>query len=152
MRIAVMGSGGFGGHFGALLARGGADVNFIARGAHLEAMQQEGLRVEGGPEPFHLGQVRATDDPREIGPVDLVMLCVKLWDTEAALGEIRPLVGPETMLVSFQNGVLKDSYLRSAYDEPHVIGGVGYVATTISRPGVIARTGPLERLIFGEFD
>jgi 2-dehydropantoate 2-reductase len=76
MRIAVMGSGGFGGYFGALLARGGADVEFIARGAHLETMQREGLRVEGGPEPFHLEQIRATDDPREIGPVDLVMLCV----------------------------------------------------------------------------
>jgi 2-dehydropantoate 2-reductase len=152
MRIAVMGSGGFGGYFGPLLARGGADVRFIARGAHLEAMQQEGLRVEGGPGPFHLEHVRATDDPREIGPLDPVMLCVKLWDTEVALGGIRPVVGPDTMLVSFQNGVLKDSYLRSAYDEAHVIGGVGYVATTISRSGVIIRTGPLERLIVGEFD
>jgi 2-dehydropantoate 2-reductase len=152
MRIAVMGSGGFGGYFGALLARGGADVTFIARGAHLEAMQREGLGVEGGPAPFHLEQVQATGDPQEIGPVDLVMMCVKLWDTDAALSQIRPLVGLETALVSFQNGVLKDSYLRAAYDEAHVIGGVGYVATTISRPGVIARTGPLERLIVGEFD
>jgi 2-dehydropantoate 2-reductase len=152
MRIAVMGSGGFGGYFGALLARGGADVTFIARGAHLEAMHREGLGVEGGPAPFHLEQVQATGDPQEIGPVDLVMICVKLWDTEAALSQIRPLVGLETALVSFQNGVLKDSYLRAAYDEAHVIGGVGYVATTISRPGVIARTGPLERLIVGEFD
>lgn len=152
MRIAVMGSGGFGGYFGALLARGGADVTFIARGAHLEAMQRDGLGVEGGPAPFHLEQVQATGDPQEIGPVDLVMMCVKLWDTEAALSQIRPLVGLETALVSFQNGVLKDSYLRAAYDEAQVIGGVGYVATTISRPGVIARTGPLERLIVGEFD
>lgn len=152
MRIAVMGSGGFGGYFGALLARGGADVTFIARGAHLEAMQREGLGVEGGPAPFHLEQVQATGDPQEIEPVDVVMICVKLWDTEAALSQIRPLVGLETALVSFQNGVLKDSYLRAAYDEAHVIGGVGYVATTISRPGVIARTGPLERLIVGEFD
>lgn len=135
MRIAVMGSGGFGGYFGALLARGGADVTFIARGAHLEAMQREGLGVEGGPAPFHLQQVQATGDPQEVGQVDLVMMCVKLWDTEAALTLIRPLVGPETALVSFQNGVLKDSYLRAEYDEAHVIGGVGYVATTISRPG-----------------
>ena len=152
MRIAVMGSGGFGGYFGALLARGGADVTFMARGAHLEAMQRDGLGVEGGPAPFHLERVQATGDPQEIGPVDLVMICVKLWDTEAALSQIRPLVGLETALVSFQNGVLKDSYLRAAYDEAHVIGGVGYVATMISRPGVIARTGPLERLIVGEFD
>ena len=107
MRVAVMGSGGLGGYFGALLARGGTDVSFIARGAHLEAMRAEGLRIEGGPDPFLLEDVRVTDDPGELGPVDLVMVCVKLWDTEAALKQLRPLVGPETTLVSFQNGVLE---------------------------------------------
>jgi 2-dehydropantoate 2-reductase len=152
MRLAVMGSGGLGGYFGALLAKGGTDVSFIARGAHLEAMQRDGLRIEGGPEPFHLENVRATDDAGEIGPVDLVMVCVKLWDTEAALQQLRPLVGPDTALVSFQNGVLKDSFLRAAYDERQLIGGVAYVATTVSEPGVIRRTGPLQRLIVGEFD
>jgi 2-dehydropantoate 2-reductase len=152
MRVAVMGAGGLGGYFGALLARGGADVRFIARGAHLDAMRRNGLRIEGGPDPVHLEQVRATDDPREIGPVDLVMVCVKLWDTEAALQQLRPLVGPETTVVSFQNGVLKDTYLRAAFEESHVIGGVAYVAATVSEPGVIARTGPLQRLIVGEFD
>jgi len=152
MRVAVMGSGGLGGYFGALLAKGGADVSFIARGKHLQAMRRRGLRVEGGAEPLHLEHVRATDDPAEIGPVDFVMLCVKLWDTEAALQQLRPLVSPETALVSFQNGVLKDSYLRAAYDESQIIGGVAYVATTVSEPGVIRRTGPLQRLIVGEFD
>lgn len=152
MRIAVMGSGGLGGYFGALLARGGADVAFIARGAHLEAMRKRGLRIDGGPEPFHLEAVLATDEPGDVGPVDLVLVCVKLWDTDAALRSIRPLVGPETALVSFQNGVLKDSCLRDAYDDAQVIGGVAYVATTVSEPGVITRTGPLERLVFGEFD
>jgi 2-dehydropantoate 2-reductase len=152
MRVAVMGSGGLGGYFGALLARGGADVSFVARGAHLEAMRREGLRIKGGPDPFHLEQVRATDNPGEIGPVDLVMVCVKLWDTETALRQMRPLVGPDTGLVSFQNGVLKDAMLRGAYDESQLIGGVGYVATTVSSPGVISRTGPLQRLIVGEFD
>jgi len=86
-----MGSGGLGGYFGALLARGGAEVIFIARGAHLDAMRRDGLRIEGGPDPFHLEYVRATDEPAEIGPVDLVMVCVKLWDTEAALKRLRPL-------------------------------------------------------------
>ena len=152
MRVAVMGSGGLGGYFGALLARGGADVSFIARGGHLEAMRRGGLRVDGGPDPFHLEQVNATDDPEEVGPVDLVMVCVKLWDTEAALRQLRPLVGPATALVSFQNGVLKDSYLRAAFDDSQLIGGVAYVATTVSEPGVIRRTGPLQRLIVGEFD
>ncbi len=152
MRVAVMGSGGLGGYFGALLAKGGSDVSFIARGAHLDAMRRDGLRVEGAPEPFHLEHVDATDDPGEIGSVDLVMVCVKLWDTDAALRQLRALVGPDTALVSFQNGVLKDSMLRAAYDDSQLIGGVAYVATTVSEPGVIRRTGPLQRLIVGEFD
>ncbi len=151
MRVAVMGSGGLGGYFGALLARGGADVTFVARGAHLQAMQRSGLRVQGGPDPFQLEHVNATDDPSRIGSVDLVMVCVKLWDSEEALRQIRPLVGPGTTLVSFQNGVLKDSFLTAAYHNAQLIGGVAYIATTMSAPGVITRTGPLQRLIFGEF-
>ena len=151
MRIAVMGSGGLGGYFGARLAAAGSDVRFIARGKHLQAMRTEGLRVEG-PEPLHIARVDATDDPAEVGVVDLVMFCVKLWDTEAALRQIRPLVGPGTAIVSFQNGVLKDQYLRAAYDAEQIMGGVGYVATTIDRPGVIRQTGPMQRLVFGEFD
>ena len=151
MRIAVMGSGGVGGYFGARLAVGGADVRFIARGAHLQAMRSAGLRIEG-PHPIHVERVSATDDPAEVGVVDLVMFCVKLWDTDAALQQIRPLVGPQTAIVSFQNGVLKDRSLRAAYDASQVIGGVGYVATTIERPGVIRQTGPMQRLVFGEFD
>lgn len=151
LKIAVMGSGGLGGYFGARLANGGADVHFIARGAHLQAMRAGGLRIEG-PEPMHLPRVNATDDPAAIGVADVVMLGVKLWDTEAALEKIRPLVGPGTALISFQNGVLKDQYLRAAYDAANIMGGVGYVATTIDRPGVIKQTGPMQRLLFGEFD
>ncbi|MCC6195514.1 MAG: 2-dehydropantoate 2-reductase [Burkholderiales bacterium] len=151
MRIAFMGAGGLGGYFGARLCQGGADVHFIARGAHLAAMRSDGLRVEG-PEPLHVPKVNATDDPAQVGVVDFVMLCVKLWDTEDALRQVRPLVGAGTTLISFQNGVLKDRYLRSAYDESQLMGGVGYVATTIDRPGVIRQTGPMQRLLFGEFD
>lgn len=151
MRIAVMGAGGLGGYFGARLAAGGAEVHFVARGSHLETLRAEGLRIEG-PAPKHVVPVHATDDPRTIGVVDLVMVCVKLWDTEAALDRMRPLVGPQTAIVSFQNGVLKDDLLRSQYDEARIMGGVGYVAATIERPGVIRQTGPMQRLIFGEFD
>ena len=151
MRIAVMGSGGLGGYFGARLAAGGADVHFVARGQHLEAMQRDGLRIEG-PTALHVPRVNATDRAAEIGTADLVMLCVKLWDTEEALQQIAPLVGPETTVISFQNGVLKDQYLRDAFDESRLMGGVGYVATTIDRPGVIRQTGPMQRLLFGEFD
>ncbi len=151
MRIAVMGAGGLGGYFGARLALGGAEVHFIARGRHLQAMHDDGLRIDG-PEPLHVARVNATDDARSVGPVDLVMLCVKLWDTEAALEQIRPLVGAQTAIVSFQNGVLKDQALRAAYGAGPVMGGVGYVATTIDRPGMIRQTGPMQRLLFGEFD
>jgi 2-dehydropantoate 2-reductase len=151
MRIAFMGSGGLGGYFGARLCDGGAEVHFIARGQHLQAMRSQGLRIEG-PDAIHIPRVNATDDPSEVGVVDFVMLCVKLWDTEAALQQIRPMVGPATTIISFQNGVLKDQYLRATYNEPHIMGGVGYVATTIDRPGVIRQTGPMQRLLFGEFD
>jgi 2-dehydropantoate 2-reductase len=151
MRIAFMGAGGLGGYFGARLKRAGADVHFIARGAHLQAMRSDGLRVEG-PEPMHVANVHATDDPAEVGVVDFVLIGVKLWDTEQALQQVRPMVGPKTALISFQNGVLKDQYLRAAYDPSQVMGGVGYVATAIDRPGVIRQTGPMQRLIFGEFD
>jgi 2-dehydropantoate 2-reductase len=151
MKIAIMGSGGLGGYFGARLVEGGGDVHFIARGKHLEAMRRHGLRVEG-PEPIHARKVRATDDPRDVGPADVVMLCVKLWDTEQAIAQIRPMVGPDTAIISFQNGVLKDQYLRAAFDPRQLMGGVGYVATTIEAPGVIRQTGPMQRLLFGEFD
>jgi 2-dehydropantoate 2-reductase len=152
LRIAFMGAGGLGGYFGARLCQGGAaDVHFIARGKHLEAMRREGLRIEG-PTPIHIPRVNASEDPAEVGVVDFVMVGVKLWDTEGALAQIRPMVGPRTAIISFQNGVLKDRYLRAAFDPSHLMGGVGYVATTIERPGVIRQTGPMQRLIFGEFD
>jgi len=130
MRITMMGSGGLGGYFGAHLAQGGADVHFVARGRHLQAMREHGLRIEGS-NGVHLPHVNATDDPGEIGVVDFILIGVKLWDTEATLQQLRPLVGPATTIISFQNGVLKDQYLRAAFDESQLMGGVGYVATTI---------------------
>ncbi len=151
MRIGIMGSGGVGGYFGARLALGGADVRFVARGAHLRAMREDGLRIEG-PEPLHVPRVAATDNPSDIGPVDLVLLCVKLWDTEAALERIRPMVGPRTAVLSLQNGVLKDDAVRAAYGDARTMGGVCYVAATIDRPGVVRQTGPMQRLVFGEHD
>jgi 2-dehydropantoate 2-reductase len=152
MRIAVIGAGGLGGYFGARIALGGtARVHFVARGAHLAAMREHGLHIEG-PEPLHLAAPDATDDAASIGPVDLVMLCVKLWDTEAAIEQARPLMGPDSAIVSFQNGVTKDAPLLAAFGAGRVMGGVGYIAATIDRPGVIAQTGPMQRLVFGELD
>ena len=152
MRIAVMGSGGVGGYFGARLVKGGADVHFVARGAHLAAMRDRGLAVEGGPEAIHLPKVNVTDDPKTIGPVDLVMFCVKLWDTEEAARQLLPIMKPETGIISFQNGVQKDDMLRPVFGDKALMGGVAYVGTNIGRPGVIAQTGPLQRLVFGEYD
>ncbi len=152
MKIVMMGSGGVGGYFGGRLAAGGADVHFVARGAHLEAMRSQGLTIEGGPAPFHLPQVPATNDPSSIDVADFVLIAVKLWDTAAAIEQVKPIVGPHTTVISFQNGVLKDRYLIDAFGVSRVMGGVGYVATTIDRPGVIRQTGPMQRLLFGEFD
>jgi 2-dehydropantoate 2-reductase len=152
LRIAIMGSGGVGGYFGARLVQGGADVHFIARESHLAAMRERGLAIEGGPQPVHLPNVSVTDEPKTIGPVDMVMFCVKLWDTEIAAQQILPLLQPATGVISFQNGVQKDDMLRPIVGDKALVGGVAYVGTAIGRPGVIAQTGSVERLVFGEYD
>src|SRR5207248_3874785 len=116
------------------------------------AMRSQGLSIEGGPAPLHLANVQATDDAASIGPADFVLIGVKLWDTAAAIEQIRPVVAQDTTVISFQNGVLKDRYLRDAFGASRIMGGVGYVATAIDRPGVIRQTGPMQRLLFGELD
>lgn len=152
MRIAIIGSGGVGGFFGAKLAKGGADVTFLARGAHLQALRTSGIAIESGTEVERVSPVRATDDPDALEVSDFVLLAVKLWDTSAILDRIKSAIGPNTTIISFQNGVLKDTYLRERFDPSQIMGGVAYVATTIDRPGVIRQTGPLQRMLFGEFD
>lgn len=152
MKIAVMGSGGVGGYFGGRLAKAGYDVTFIARGAHLAAMRDRGLKIESQSDEMHVPRVKVTDDPAAVGPVDLVMFCVKLADTDAAARAIRPLFGTHTGIVSFQNGVQKDDILRREFGDAAVMGGVAYIATAIERPGVIKHTGTMQRLLFGEYD
>lgn len=153
MRIVCMGSGGLGGYFGGLLAASGADVAFVARGRHLAAMRAEGLTIErdGGRPGVHVPRPEATDDAASLGRADLVLVNVKLWDTAAAIAAIRPLVGPATCVLSLQNGVTKDDMLAEAFGRDRLLGGVAYVATTIVRPGVIAQTGPMQRLLFGGY-
>lgn len=152
MRITIVGTGGVGGYFGARLAQGGCDVGFVARGAHLAALREHGLCVESQLGEFHLPKIRVSDDPVALGPADYVFICVKLWDTEAAVRAAAPVVGPETAVVSFQNGVQKDDLLRRILGEKPVIGGVGYIGSKINRPGVIGHTGTMQRLVFGEYD
>jgi 2-dehydropantoate 2-reductase len=152
MRIAVIGAGGVGGGFGVALAKAGADVTFLARGAHLAAMREKGLRVEGGRGESHLVPTQATDDPAAIGPVDLVLFCVKLWDVESAGERIKPLIGPETAVLPLQNGIDASERLIPILGAKAVMGGVAQISATIAEPGVIRQTGTFMRLIFGELD
>jgi len=153
MKIAFMGAGGVGGFFGGRLANAGYDVSFIARGAHLKAMREHGLTIENEPQGnIRVTRITATDNPASLGVVDVLVMAVKLWDTEQAAAFVKPVIGPHTTVVSFQNGVIKDDILRRAFGDAAVIGGVGYVATHISRPGVIHQTGTMQRIIVGEYD
>ena len=152
MRIAVMGTGGVGGYFGGRLAAAGQDVAFIARGAHLEALQQRGLVIRSALGDASIAPVRARDDPAAIGPVDLVLFTVKLYDTEAAAEAIRPLIGPDTGVVTFQNGITGPEVLARKLGPEHVIGGVAKIAAVIAEPGVICHTGTMAELVFGELD
>ncbi|MBV8823562.1 MAG: 2-dehydropantoate 2-reductase [Bradyrhizobiaceae bacterium] len=152
MRIAVIGAGGVGGAFGAALAKGGADVTFLARGAHLKAMRENGLKVLGPRGDIHLQPTNATDDPAAIGPVDVALFCVKLWDVESAGAAIKPLVGPNTAVIPLQNGIDASERLIPILGKDAVMGGVAQISATIAEPGVIRQTGTFMRLVFGELD
>ena len=148
MKIAAMGAGGVGGYFGARLQQAGHDVTFFARGRHLEAIRANGLKVES-PHGDALLKVRVLEDPREAGVADVVLFAVKLWDTEAAAEKLRPVVGPETAIIPFQNGVESIARLRKVFPEKAVLGGSAYIATRVKSPGVIEHTGEMSRLQFG---
>jgi 2-dehydropantoate 2-reductase len=152
MRIAVVGAGGVGGGFGAALATAGADVIFIARGAHLAAMKSEGLKVQGGRGETHLVPTRATDDPASIGQVDIVLFCVKLWDVESVGQKIRPLIGPDTAVIPLQNGIDAAERLIPVLGPHAVMGGVAQISASIVGPGLIQQVGSFMRMIFGELD
>ena len=151
MRIAIVGSGGVGGYFGGRLAAAGADVTFLARGAHLEAMRARGLRIDSPKGNVHLPRVKAESDPTVVGPVDVAFFAVKLYDTDGALALLRPLVGPDTVVIGFQNGVETVASLTRAVGPSHTAGGVSYVSAVIAEPGVIRHTA-MDHLIFGKPD
>ena len=148
MKIAIVGSGGVGGYFGGRLAATGADVTFVARGAHLAALRSHGLRIESPGGDLHVAKVQASDDPASIGPVDIVFFTVKLYDTESATHLLPPLIGPNTLVIPFQNGVDSVDVLTRAVGKAHVAGGTAYVSAVIAEPGLIRHTA-MERLIFG---
>jgi 2-dehydropantoate 2-reductase len=150
MRIAVVGAGGTGGYFGGLLARAGQDVTFIARGANLEALRARGLTVDSRLAGTFTLPVRATNSPSEVGPVDLILFCVKSYDTDAAAESIRPLMHSETMLLSLQNGIGNEERIAQAVGHNSGIGAVAYVVSAIKAPGVVAQTAGPGKIVFGE--
>ncbi|MEJ2379287.1 MAG: ketopantoate reductase family protein [Pseudolabrys sp.] len=152
MRIAAMAAGAVGAYFGARLQAAGHEVFYIARGAHREAIEKDGLTIESVHGDLHLTDVNVTDDSGKVGPVDVVLFAVKLWDTEKAAERTKPLLGPDTRVISLQNGV--DSYERIApiVGVERAIPGVTYVVTLIDRPGVIKQTSQIQRIICGPHD
>lgn len=152
MRIAVIGAGGVGGGFGTALAKAGADVTFIARGAHLAAMKSAGLKVLSPRGDMHLVPTQATDNPAEIGKIDFVLFCVKLWDVESAGRHIKPLIGPDTAVIPLQNGIDAHERLLPILGERAVMGGVAQISASITAPGTITQVGTFMRMIFGELD
>jgi 2-dehydropantoate 2-reductase len=152
MRIAVMAAGGVGGYFGARMAAAGHEVHFIARGAHLDAIRKSGLKVESTLGNLHLKDAKVTDDPAAVGPVDIVLFAVKLWDTEKAAALAKPLIGPETRLITLQNGVDSVERIAPILGADHVVGGIAYLATVISAPGVISHTSPFAAMQCGRID
>jgi 2-dehydropantoate 2-reductase len=129
MKILIMGSGGVGGYFGARLVLGGADVTFVARGAHGAAMREHGLTLDTPQGPLQAARIKIVERAGDAAPPDMVLLAVKLWDTEDALQQIKPVVGPHTTVISLQNGVLKEDQLAKVFAREQLMGGVAYVAT-----------------------
>ncbi|MEF8773622.1 MAG: 2-dehydropantoate 2-reductase [Halobacteriales archaeon] len=151
MEFAIFGAGGIGAYLGARLADEGHEVGLIARGDHLDTLQSDGLRVESVAGDTSV-DLPATDDPAEVGQVDYVLFTVKAYDTKAAAADLDPLVGPETAVVSFQNGVDNERWIAEEVGEDHVVGGVAYIFSTIKEPGVVEHTGGPARFVYGELD
>ena len=152
MRIAVMAAGAVGAYFGARMAVAGHDVFFIARGTHREAIEKNGLKIESVHGDLHLPKPNVTDDPAKVGPVDVVLFAVKLWDTEKAAEQARPLVGPDTRVITLQNGIDSVERIAPILGAAQTIGGVAHIATTIAAPGVIKHTSAFARMRFGRAD
>ncbi|MBY0493740.1 MAG: 2-dehydropantoate 2-reductase [Cyanobacteria bacterium] len=151
MKIAIFGSGGVGGYFGGKLAAAGEDVTFLARGAHLAAMQTSGLHITSPLGEVHVPKVQAADRPQAIGPVDVVLFTVKLYDVDAAAATLLPLIGPNTVVITLQNGVDAMDMVAKYVGSDHVAGGAAYIVVVLDRPGHLHHTGG-QNLVFGERD
>ncbi len=152
MKIAVVGAGSIGGYLGARLALAGEDVTFVARGANLAAIQKNGLKIESVHGDMHLPNPNVTDDPKSVGTVDIVLFAVKLWDTEKAAELTRPLVGPNTRVITLQNSVDSVERIAPILGADQTVGGVTYIATVIGSPGIIKHTSQFAKMRFGRAD
>jgi len=152
MRITIFGTGGVGGYFGGRLAQAGEDVVFIARGEHLQALRAHGLRVDSIKGDFVVQPVQATDDPTQVGLVDVILVGVKAWQVPEAAEAMRPMVGPQTFVVPLQNGVEAPSELAAALGQEHVLGGLCGLITFIVEPGHIRHAGADPFIRFAELD
>jgi 2-dehydropantoate 2-reductase len=147
-----MGTGGVGGYYGGLLARTGQAVTFIARGAHLAAIREKGLQIQSVHGDFAISPAKATDNPAEVGPVDLVIVATKTYHTDEAAQALKPMVGPGTVLVSLQNGVDAADRIGAVVGMEHLIGGATWLSAAIEAPGVIGQYSQFRRIVLGEFD
>lgn len=152
MKIAIMGSGGIGAYYGGLLARAGNEVTFIARGAHLEAIRKNGLQIKSGYGDFLVKPAQATDNPLEIGPVELALVCVKTPATEQAAQAIRPLIAPQTAVMSLQNGIDAAERIGAVIGMEHMLGAATWISAAIEAPGVVRHFSQFRRIVFGELD
>ena len=151
MKVVVIGAGGVGGYFGGRLATAGHEVSMVARGPHLAALSEQGLRVRSVKGDFSF-DVPVAEDASVFGPCDVVLFCVKAFDTESAAGGLAPVIGPDTAVVSLQNGVDNEDQLAAALGAEHVVGGAALIFSTITEPGVVTHTGGPARIVFGERD
>jgi len=151
VRIAIFGSGGVGGYFGGRLAAAGEDVTFLARGAHLTALQRDGLRITSPLGDVHVARVQAADRPQAVGPVDVVLFTVKMYDVDASAATLAPLIGPDTVVIALQNGVDAMEMVSRHVGAHHVAGGAAYIVAVIDEPGHIRHT-IAQQLVFGERD
>ncbi|MBM2840647.1 MAG: 2-dehydropantoate 2-reductase [Bacteroidetes bacterium] len=149
MKFVVVGTGGVGGYFGGKLATSGPDVWFIARGEHLAAMRRNGLTINSDDGTFQIPPGKMTDDPRSVGPAEVILFCVKSYDTEAAARTLAPMLTKDSVIISLQNGVDNEERIQRAIPTGTVYGGATYIYSTLTEPGVINQTGRLKKIVFG---
>lgn len=152
MRVAIIGTGGVGGYFGGRLAQAGHEVSFLARGPHLAAMQEHGLAVDSVAGDFRVKPVRASDRTEEIGPVDVVLVCVKAWQVDDTCELLPPLLGPDTCVVPLQNGVEAPDQISARIGRERVVGGIARIISFVAAPGHIRHAGAEPGIELGEFD